>query len=87
MSGCNRWRGGGRRQSPGLDLLRWESESAVGHWLPNVVPIPRDRITWKPFWWLCVDLTDGNSANGTPIRLWACNYQNPNQHWILEPVV
>ncbi|EAU82577.2 hypothetical protein CC1G_12996 [Coprinopsis cinerea okayama7 len=50
-----------------------------GHWLPNAVSIPRDHITWKPFWWLCVDLTDGSNANGTPIQLWACNYQNPNQ--------
>ncbi|TFK32694.1 ricin B lectin domain-containing protein [Crucibulum laeve] len=57
------------------------------HWVSNVLVVPEDHISWLLHPFQCLDLTDGNLANGTPIQIWACNYQNPNQKWFIEPSV
>ncbi|KAH6891600.1 ricin B lectin domain-containing protein [Coprinopsis sp. MPI-PUGE-AT-0042] len=58
-----------------------------GHWVPNILVVPEDHINWAAQPSQCLDLTNGNTAPGTPIQIWGCGYQNPNQHWRLEPVV
>ncbi|KAF5337895.1 hypothetical protein D9611_014778 [Ephemerocybe angulata] len=55
------------------------------HWVSNVVIVPEDHISWTGKF-QCLDLTDGQTTNGNQLQMWSCNYQNPNQHWRLEPV-
>ncbi|KAH6891599.1 ricin B lectin domain-containing protein [Coprinopsis sp. MPI-PUGE-AT-0042] len=57
------------------------------HWSKTVLIVPEDHINWATQQFQCLDLPDGNTANGTPIQIWGCDYQNPNQHWRLEPVL
>ncbi|EAU82561.2 hypothetical protein CC1G_12141 [Coprinopsis cinerea okayama7 len=72
-------------QQNGVRLQSWtcaqgNRNQQFVHWQnPNFLVIPEDHINWMPFNWLCVDLTDGKLENGTPVQMWACNYQNPNQ--------
>ncbi|KAK1231873.1 hypothetical protein PQX77_005010, partial [Marasmius sp. AFHP31] len=32
----------------------------------------------------CLDLTNGAVSNGTPLQIWSCDAQNPNQAWRVE---
>ncbi|TFK23571.1 hypothetical protein FA15DRAFT_745064 [Coprinopsis marcescibilis] len=68
----------------GAQLQIWTCDAGnpnqlFGHWSEDVVIVPEDHIHWKTSRFQCMDLTGGNTANGTPIQLWGCNYQNPNQ--------
>lgn len=35
----------------------------------------------------CADVANGNPADGTPIQMWQCYGDNPNQRWHWGPVV
>ena len=34
----------------------------------------------------CVDLADGNSADGTPVQIWESWFLSPNQTWEAQQV-
>ncbi|KAJ7202644.1 ricin B lectin domain-containing protein [Mycena pura] len=53
----------------------------------SVVALPVDFISWYAHPGLCMDLTDGRNVSGNPVQMWACDFENPNQIWQLEPVV
>ncbi|KAF8184518.1 ricin B lectin domain-containing protein [Mycena galopus ATCC 62051] len=53
----------------------------------SVVTLPTEFIGWYAHQGLCMDLTDGINVSGNPVQMWACNFQNPNQIWQLEPVI
>ncbi|KAJ7891917.1 hypothetical protein B0H14DRAFT_2560613 [Mycena olivaceomarginata] len=51
----------------------------------SVVTLPTEFIGWYLHQGLCMDLTDGINVSGNPVQMWACDFQNPNQIWQLEP--
>ncbi|KAH6891604.1 ricin B lectin domain-containing protein [Coprinopsis sp. MPI-PUGE-AT-0042] len=57
------------------------------HLSKEMLVIPDDYINWVTQPSKCLDLTDGNTADGTPIQIWECDRPNPNQHWQLQPVI
>ncbi|KAF7300844.1 Ricin-type beta-trefoil lectin domain-like [Mycena kentingensis (nom. inval.)] len=79
----------------GTKLQTWDCVAQGGaanqqfsHWgRDTVVIVPTDFIGWMVHPGLCWDLTDGVEADGQPVQVWACDIQNQNQVWYLEPVV
>ncbi|KAH6891594.1 hypothetical protein BKA70DRAFT_1119881 [Coprinopsis sp. MPI-PUGE-AT-0042] len=68
----------------GTRLQLWSCSSTnpnqlFEHWIKSVLIVPEDHINWATQQFQCLDLTDGDTAHGTPIRIWGCDIQNPGQ--------
>ncbi|KAH6901200.1 macrophage activating glycoprotein [Coprinopsis sp. MPI-PUGE-AT-0042] len=65
----------------------WNLNSKSGRALRRAVSISPGTITsgtttcLGPGRGKCVDLTDGNQADGNRIQIWGCSNKNPNQVW------
>ncbi|KAH6908222.1 ricin B lectin domain-containing protein, partial [Coprinopsis sp. MPI-PUGE-AT-0042] len=68
----------------GTQLQIWTCSTAnpnqlFEHFSKEMLVIPDDYINWAAQPSLCFDLTDSNTADGTPIQIWGCDHPNPNQ--------
>ena len=79
--GMNSWNGAIIRQMP------CDPSDPSQLWTPKVVSTYPDRTIARienAATHLCLDLTDGNTADGTPLQQWECNLTSNTMLWALD---
>lgn len=83
VSGLNAWNGDQIHQVPCAPYdasyfwtTKWITDASGAHWFQiKNVGVPG----------MCLDLTNGNTADRTPLQVWACNSTSTTMQWTYNP--